>query len=226
MTGRCVGCIRRFGGRAGGLKRHKRKRDAGRLQQIGKGRRLEFFWSRKQHLLRLPLLQTSRASLVYDMRMRRFLCCWVSHKQQVYRAFSSRSRAAGRDRGRSIAAAGSAIGLLQAGGFEAARAKALLLLRQLQQQRKLQQDFSSSSSSKPEINRSGVSGVFFDADERMWVAVWQEAGIRRFRSFSVAALGFAAAYNAAVQTRKDKLKLNYRFCMPKYRKRSGRQPLK
>lgn len=225
-AGITVGSIRRFGGRAGGLKRHKRKRDPGRLHQTGRGRRLEFFWPRKSHLIRTPLLQNRRPSLVYDQRMRRFLCCWSSNHQQVFRAFSIRSRASGRDGGRSIQAAGAAFGMLQAGGFEAARAKALLLLQQLRKQRKLKDDYSSSSSTKPEINRSGVSGVYFDHEERLWVAVWQEAGFRRLAAFSVAAFGFDGAYKAAVNLRKQKLQENYQFCMHKYRRRSGRQPYK
>ncbi|KAL8450325.1 hypothetical protein Emed_002583 [Eimeria media] len=217
---------RAFGGRAGGLKRRKRKRDPGVLQQSGKGRRLEFFWPRKHRLLRVPLQQNSRPSLIYDLRLKRFLCRWTSNGQHLFRPFNSRSRASGRDGGRGVAAAGAAFGHLRAGGPEAARAKALVLLRQLQRQGKLTAELDSSRQTKPEINRSGVRGVYFEPEERLWVAVWKEAGVRRFRSFSAIDLGFQAAYQAAVAVRRQQLALNYEFCMQRHRKRSGRQPLK
>ncbi|KAL8452542.1 hypothetical protein Emag_002331 [Eimeria magna] len=217
---------RAFGGRAGGLKRRKRKRDPGVLQQSGKGRRLEFYWPRKQRLLRVPLQQNSRPSLIYDLRLRRFLCRWTSNGQYLFRPFNSRSRASGRDGGRGVAAAGAAFGHMRAGGPEAARAKALVLLRQLQRQGKLTAELDSSRQTKPEINRSGVRGVYFEPEERLWVAVWKEAGIRRFRSFSAIDLGFREAYQAAVAVRRQQLALNHEFCMQRHRKRSGRQPLK
>lgn len=221
-----IGGVREFGGRAGGLKRQKRKRDPGVLQQTGRGHRLEFFWPRKQRLLRVPFQQNSRPSLIYDLRFRRFLCCWTSNGQYVFRPFNSRSRASGRDGGRGVGAAGAAFGHMRAGGFEAARAKALVLLRQLQRQGKLTAELESSSRTKPEINRSGVRGVYFEPEERLWVAVWKEAGIRRFRAFSVVDMGFDVAYQAAVAVRRQQLAMNYEFCMQRHRRRSGRQPLK
>ncbi|KAL8275469.1 hypothetical protein Esti_000601 [Eimeria stiedai] len=200
---------RTFGGRAGGLKRRKQRRDPGVLQQSGRGRRLEFYWPRKQRLLRVPLQQNSRPSLIYDLRFKRFLCRWTSNGQHLFRPFNSRSRTSGRDGGRGVAAAGAAFGHVRAGGPEAARAKALVLLRQLQRQGKLTAELESTRQTKPEINRSGVRGVYFEPEERLWVAVWKEAGIRRFRSFSSIDLGFQAAYQAAVAVRRQQLALNY-----------------
>ncbi|OEH78710.1 AP2 domain transcription factor ap2ix-6 [Cyclospora cayetanensis] len=190
--------IRAFGGRAGGLKRRKRKADPGVLQQSGRGHRMEFFWPRKQRLLRVPLQQNSRPSLIYDLRFRRFLCCWTSNGQHVFRPFNCRSRGSGRDGGRGVLQAGAAFGHSCAGGFEGARAKSLVLLRQLQRQGKLTAELASSKACKPEINRSGVRGVYFEPEERLWVAVWKEAGVRRFRAFSAVDLGFDTAYQAAV----------------------------
>ncbi|CDJ41407.1 hypothetical protein, conserved [Eimeria tenella] len=118
------------------------------------------------------------------------------------------------------------MGLLQHGGLEGARAKALALLQQLQRQGKLQQNFSSSSSSKPEVCRSGVSGVYYEPEEKLWVAAWQQAGLRCFRAFSVLQLGFAAAFRAAAATRQQQLALNYQFVIKRHRRRAGRQPLK
>ncbi|XP_026190557.1 uncharacterized protein LOC113146681 [Cyclospora cayetanensis] len=218
--------IRAFGGRAGGLKRRKRKADPGVLQQSGRGHRMEFFWPRKQRLLRVPLQQNSRPSLIYDLRFRRFLCCWTSNGQHVFRPFNCRSRGSGRDGGRGVLQAGAAFGHSCAGGFEGARAKSLVLLRQLQRQGKLTAELASSKACKPEINRSGVRGVYFEPEERLWVAVWKEAGVRRFRAFSAVDLGFDTAYQAAVAVRRQQLAANYEFCMHRHRKRSGRQPLK
>ncbi|KAL8440263.1 hypothetical protein Efla_004959 [Eimeria flavescens] len=227
LSGRRIPCCsppyavcekRAFGGRAGGLKRRKRRRDPGVLQQSGRGRRLEFFWPRGQRLLRIPLQQNSRPSLIYDLRFRRFLCRWTSNGQHVFRPFNCRSRPSGRDGGRGVGVAGAAFGHVRDGGFEGARAKALVLLRQLQRQGKLDASLESTQRTKPEINRSGVRGVYFEPEERLWVAVWKEAGLRRFRAFSAVDMGFQAAYQAAVAVRRQQLAANYEFCMQRHRR--------
>lgn len=187
---------------------------------------MEFYWPRAQRLLRVPMQQNSRPSLVYDLRFKRFLCKWTANGMHVFRPFSCRSRCSGRDGGRGVQAAGAAFGHARAGGLEAARAKALLLLRQLRRQGKLTECLDSSQATKPEVNRSGVRGVYFEPEERLWVAVWKDAGIRRFRAFSVVEMGFEAAYKAAVAVRRQQLAMNYEFCLQRHRRRSGRQPLK
>lgn len=188
--------VRCFGGRAGGLKRRKRKKQ-GLVTQTGLGHRLEFFWPKKAKRTRVPLIQNSRPNLVFDHRLRRWLVMWYQQGVQVFRPFTCKKQA-----------------------FEKARTKAILLLRQLQK------SGAASSPPKPDVTRSGVRGVFFDPDERHWVAVWNQNGLRRFKSFSVSEVGFDVAYRSAVAVRRQKLNENYQFVMQRGRRRCGREPFR
>ncbi|PFH32061.1 AP2 domain transcription factor AP2IX-6 [Besnoitia besnoiti] len=209
--------VRMFGGRAGGLKRRKPRRDPGRVIQSGLGRRQEFFWPEKARRTRVPLYQNSRPNLIYDQRFRRFMCMWYASGVQVFRPFSCRGRKGGR--GKEGLPDGLGIGR-GAGTWERARAKAVVLLKQLKRQGHLDK------LAKPDITRSGVRGVYFDTEEKLWVATWNEHGLRRFKAFPTMEMGFDAAYAAAVAVRRQKLRENYIFCMQRNRKKSGRPPFK
>ncbi|KEP60316.1 UNVERIFIED_CONTAM: AP2 domain transcription factor AP2IX-6 [Hammondia hammondi] len=209
--------MRMFGGRAGGLKRRKPRRDPGRVIQSGLGRRQEFFWPEKARRTRVPLYQNSRPNLVYDQRFRRFMCMWYASGVQVFRPFSCRGRRGGR--GKEGLPDGLGIGR-GSGTWERARAKAVVLLKQLQRQGHLDR------LAKPDVTRSGVRGVYFDTEEKLWVATWNEHGLRRFKAFPTMEMGFDAAYQAAVAVRRQKLRENYIFCMQRNRKKSGRPPFK
>ncbi|PHJ25562.1 ap2 domain transcription factor ap2ix-6 [Cystoisospora suis] len=208
---------RSFGGRAGGLKRRKPRRDPGVVIQSGLGRRQEFFWPEKSRRTRVPLYQNSRPNLIYDHRFKRFMCMWYSNGVQVFRPFSCRGRKGGR--GKEGLPDGLGIGR-NSGTWERARAKAIVLLKQLKRQGRL------NSLAKPDVARSGVRGVYFDTEEKLWVATWNEHGMRRFKAFPTMEMGFDAAYQAAVAVRRQKLQENYIFCMQRTRKKSGRPPLK
>lgn len=229
----------RFGGRAGGLKRRKRVADPGVVRQTGRGRRLEAFTPRRSHLVRVPYQQNARPALIYDRRLKRFVCLWSANGLLLSRPFSARERPAGRDGKRGILgfkasdkekAAGVKAppctpGFGRGGGLEGARSRALLFLRQLQREKKIDSEFRLTRAVKPEVSRSGVGGVYFDSEERLWVCVWKEAGLRRFRAFSAISLGFDEAYRAAVATRRQKLAETKVFQPPRLRKRRDRQPL-
>eukprot|EP00922_Rhytidocystis_sp_ex-Travisia-forbesii_P006866 GHVS01010027.1.p1 GENE.GHVS01010027.1~~GHVS01010027.1.p1 ORF type:complete len:209 (+),score=30.16 GHVS01010027.1:86-712(+) len=198
-TGLLLEGVRWFAGRTGGHKSKKIIRN-GRPVQTGEGRRMEFFWPKHSHRTRVPLYQNIRKNLVFDNRLKRWMVMWYRHGIQVFRQFSCKKQ-----------------------GFELARTKAIVLLRQkqLSGHRPVTE-----SVAKPEACRSGVRGVYFDQDERLWVAVWNQNGIRRFRAFPALQLGFDVAYRAAVAVRKQKLAENYQFAMQRMRKRSGRVRIK
>ncbi|KAF8820582.1 AP2 domain transcription factor AP2IX-6 [Cardiosporidium cionae] len=185
-----------FAGRSGGMKR-KKTRHSPRVIQTGLGRRFEFFWPKKSRRLRIPMYANSRPNLVYDQHLKRWLVTWYRNGIQVFRPFSCKE-----------------------GKFEVARKRALTLLKHLKgikATRRLP---------APDVNRSGVRGIYFDSDERLWVAVWNQAGIRRFKAFPVLQMGFDSAFRAAVAVRKQKVAENHQFVMQRSRWRSGRNALK
>ncbi|KAF8820083.1 AP2 domain transcription factor AP2IX-6 [Cardiosporidium cionae] len=185
-----------FAGRSGGMKR-KKTRHSPRVIQTGLGRRFEFFWPKKSRRLRIPMYANSRPNIVYDQHLKRWLVTWYRNGIQVFRPFSCKE-----------------------GQFEVARKRALTLLKHLKgikATRRLP---------APDVNRSGVRGIYFDSDERLWVAVWNQAGIRRFKAFPVLQMGFDSAFRAAVAVRKQKVAENHQFVMQRSRWRSGRNPLK
>lgn len=196
ITGWCRQAVRQFGGRAGGLKKKKKKKEP-RVMQTGLGKRMEFFWPKHHKVTRVPMYQNVRPNLVFDQHLRRWMVMWYRAGIQVFRPFTCKKQ-----------------------GFEKARTKAIILMKQLASSGVLRRP------PKPEKCRSGVRGVYFDPEERLWVAVWGEAGIRRFRAFSVLDMGFDEAYKAAVAVRKQKLADNHQFVMQRSRNRSGRNPLK
>mmetsp|Transcript_19094 Transcript_19094/g.38571 ORF Transcript_19094/g.38571 Transcript_19094/m.38571 type:complete len:239 (-) Transcript_19094:78-794(-) len=188
--------VRFFGGR--GTTEHKRlgEKKIPRFIQLGMGRRLEFFWTKRQVRTRVPMYQNVRPNLAYDHHLKRWLVFWYNRPgYQIFRRFSF-----GKRRGTN---------------FENARQKALMFYRQIREMGFLRQH------QKPETGRSGVRGVIFDPKERLWVAYWQEHGIRRFRAFSVLELGFDVAYKAAVAVRRQKLAETHVFKMKVFRVRRG-----
>jgi hypothetical protein len=77
----------------------------------------------------------------------------------------------------------------------------------------------------PDKCMSGFRGVGYDKTDRAWFCWWSEAGVKRYRVFSIAEFGFDAAFRAAVSTRQEKLKDNFQFVMQRNRWRSGRIPM-
>jgi len=120
---------------------------------------------------------------------------WYRHGRQLFRAFSTRRKE----------------------GFEQARTKALMFLRQMGRN-------TMKALPRPEVNRSGISGVYFDHVDQLWVAVWNQHGVRQFRGFPVTSMGFDTAYKAAVMIRKEKLAESHKFVMHRWRFRRGRNP--
>eukprot|EP00920_Eleutheroschizon_duboscqi_P010761 GHVT01025219.1.p1 GENE.GHVT01025219.1~~GHVT01025219.1.p1 ORF type:complete len:445 (+),score=39.01 GHVT01025219.1:323-1657(+) len=189
---------RGFAGRKGGLKRKKTRKTRGQVLQLGIGRREEFFWPKRARRSRVPMYQNARPNLIYDRRLKRWLVMWYEAGTQVFRPFTTRRQ-----------------------GFEMARFKALRLLGDMKQKPQWWL-----SRAKPSKTVSGVRGVHFDAEERLWVAVWNHCGLKRYRAFSAIELGFDEAYRAAVAVRRSKLAANHQFVMQTWRKRVGRRPHK
>eukprot|EP00916_Digyalum_oweni_P007262 GHVL01012280.1.p1 GENE.GHVL01012280.1~~GHVL01012280.1.p1 ORF type:complete len:236 (+),score=33.09 GHVL01012280.1:30-737(+) len=178
------------------LNKRKKKNKRPMKRQPAIGRRLEFFWKKRSRRTRIPLYQNIRPNVIYDTQMRRWMVMWYrTDGVQVFRPFNTH---------RGI-------------GYEKARTKALRLQEQLQQKGWMSPD----GNRRPDKLLSGVRGVFFDHDERIWVATWNSAGIRTFRAFPAAEMGFDEAYQAAIAVRRQKVVENHKFVMQKIRWRNG-----
>merc|ERR1712151_1197016 len=104
------------------------------------------------------------------------------------------------------------------GRFERARARAIVFYKQLEKAGKLGRP-------KPDQGRSGVRGVFFDKDERAWVARWNDSGMKKYAVYKTEDMGFAEAYQAAVRTRVQTLRQNHQFVFQRTRWKGKRRPL-
>ncbi|CEM17867.1 unnamed protein product [Vitrella brassicaformis CCMP3155] len=187
----------RYGGRSGGPLKRKKKPHDPRVIQTGLGHRMEFFWRKRERRTRYPLVQNVRPNLIWDSQFKRWLVMWYKGGFQVFRPFN-----ATRDR------------------FERARAKAMILMRQLEKAGRLQK------LPAPDICKSGVRGVFYDGEEKLWIAVWKQNGLRRFRCFPALEMGFDQAFKAAVAVRRQKLAEFHEFVPQRERIRTGREQYK
>eukprot|EP00811_Abedinium_folium_P035604 NODE_8383_length_1499_cov_6.336006.p2 GENE.NODE_8383_length_1499_cov_6.336006~~NODE_8383_length_1499_cov_6.336006.p2 ORF type:complete len:311 (+),score=18.89 NODE_8383_length_1499_cov_6.336006:245-1177(+) len=186
----------RYAGRLLGFKR-KGKGDRTRtIQQTGLGKRMEFVWPRRRHRTRVPLYENSRRHIIWDHRMRVWMVMWYRHGIQVFRTFSAR----------------------RSYKFEQSRMRAIIFYQQLQNAGKLGRP-------KPDQNRAGVRGVFFDKDERAWVAKWNDCGLKKYAVYRTEEMGFAEAYRAAVRMRVQTIRRNHQFMMQRTRWRTRRRPL-
>merc|ERR1712232_967770 len=142
---------------------------------------MEFYWPRRAHRTRIPMYENSRQHVVFDHRFRKWMVMWYRHGLQVFRTFSAKH-----------------------GNFERARARAILFYRQLELAGKLGRP-------KPDQSRSGVRGVFFDKEERAWVARWSECGMKKYAVYGTQELGFAHAYQKTVRTRVETVRQSHQF---------------
>jgi len=186
----------RFAGRLLGLKRKTKSMRTRTVHQKGLGKRMEMFWMKDQHRLRVPLYENSRQHVIYDHRAKRWLVMWYRDGIQVFRAFSARTSMK----------------------WEQARMRAIIFYEELRDSGKLGRP-------KPDQCRSGVRGVFFDKGERSWVAHWNDCGLKKYGVYSTQEMGFDDAYKAAVRMRVDSLRKNHQFVFQRTRWRGKRQPL-
>jgi len=187
----------RFAGRIWGLKRKKKSDYTRTVQQKGLGKRIEMYWPKKAHRLRVPMYENSRRHVVWDQRLRRWMVMWYRNGIQVFRWFSARG-----------------------GGvkFEQARMQAIACYQQLQNAGKLGRP-------KPDQNRAGVRGVYFDKEERSWVARWSDQGLQKHAVFNTQEMGFSEAYKEAVRWRIQSIRQVHKFVLQRTRWRGKRQPL-
>jgi len=120
---------------------------------------------------------------------------WYRHGIQVFRAFKARGSQ-----------------------FEQGRAHAILFFKQLKNAGKLGRP-------KPDQCRSGVRGVFFDKEERAWVARWSDCGLKKYAVYGTQEMGFAEAYRAAVRTRVQTVRQMHQFVFQRTRWKGQRRPL-
>mmetsp|Transcript_81956 Transcript_81956/g.244429 ORF Transcript_81956/g.244429 Transcript_81956/m.244429 type:complete len:320 (+) Transcript_81956:49-1008(+) len=186
----------RGAGRTGGFKRKRKAVRPRTVHQKGLGKRMEFFWPRPNaHRTRIPMYENSRQHVIFDHSRRRWMVMWYRNGIQVFRAFKARH-----------------------GYFEQGRAKAILFFKQLQHAGKLGRP-------KPDQCRSGVRGVYFDKEERAWVARWSDCGLKKYAVYGTQEMGFAEAYRAAVHTRIQSVRQNHQFILQRTRWKGQRRPL-
>jgi len=141
------------------------------------------------------MYENSRRHVIWDHRMRKWMVMWYRNGIQVFRAFSGK-----------------------AGKFEQGRACAILFYQQLARAGKLGRP-------KPDQCRSGVRGVYFDKEERAWVARWTHCGLMKHAVFKTEELGFHKAYQDAVTTRVQNIRQFHQFMFQRTRWRGQRRPL-
>ncbi|CDR97205.1 hypothetical protein, conserved [Babesia bigemina] len=212
--------VRHFAGRQRGLKRRKSKSEPRRIQRAV-GRRLELFYPKRARRTRIRLVQNSRGNVIFDPVLRRFLVVYYKQGVQVFRQF----RATG-------------------SRFEIARSRAIAFARQMAEEhlRRYRARPGASDDAlpspvgsniinlenklQPDCNLSGVRGVFFDAKSGAWVAVYKDAGVRKYRLFPTRELGFQNSYSQAVEFLRFALYRNHQFLHRRTRTRKNRPALK
>lgn len=186
----------RGAGRTGGFKRKKKAVKGRTVHQKGLGKRMEFHWPRADsHRTRVPMYENSRRHVIFDHSKRKWMVMWYRGGIQVFRSFKGRH-----------------------GYFEQGRAQAILFFKQLQHAGKLGRP-------KPDQCRSGVRGVYFDKEERSWVARWSDVGLKKYAVYGTQEMGFAEAYKAAVRTRIQAVRQNHQFILQRTRWKGQRRPL-
>mmetsp|Transcript_9290 Transcript_9290/g.20277 ORF Transcript_9290/g.20277 Transcript_9290/m.20277 type:complete len:291 (+) Transcript_9290:23-895(+) len=186
----------RFAGRKLGIKQKRKNARTRTVHQKGLGKRMEMYWPQHDmHRTRIPLYENSRRHVIWDYRMQRWMVMWYRHGMQVFRWFSGRG-----------------------GKFEQGRTRAILFYQQLRMAGKL-------GSPKPDQCRSGVRGVFFDKEEKSWVARWSNCGMKTYAMFSTEEHGFRKAYEEAIRVRVQSVRQNHQFMFQRTRWKGQRRPL-
>jgi len=187
---------RTFAGRAGGFKRKKKASRPRTIHQKGLGKRMEMFWPQHDsHRLRIPMYENSRRHVIYAHHLKRWMVMWYRNGIQVFRTFPARGAR-----------------------FEQGRMCAILFYEKLKEARKL-------GVPKPDQCRSGVRGVFFDKEERSWVARWSSSGLKKYAVYNTEELGFQDAYRKAIETRVQSIRQQHQFVFQRTRWRGQRRPL-
>ncbi|KAK1933162.1 hypothetical protein X943_002453 [Babesia divergens] len=211
--------MRSFAGRQRGLKRRKSKKEPRRIQQAV-GRRLELFYPKRARRTRIRLVQNSRGNLIYDPILNRFLVVYYKQGVQVFRQFTAKGSR-----------------------FEIARSRAIAFARQMANEHLKRfaarpnatpdgaqpvgtNIINMDQKLQPDCNLSGVRGVFFDAKTGAWVAVYKDAGIRKYRLFPTKQLGFQTSYTQAIEFLRFTLYRNHQFLHRRTRTRKNRPVLK
>mmetsp|Transcript_5217 Transcript_5217/g.11617 ORF Transcript_5217/g.11617 Transcript_5217/m.11617 type:complete len:297 (+) Transcript_5217:61-951(+) len=185
----------RFAGRLLGCKRKRKNCRTRTVHQKGLGKRMEFKWIKRAPRTRVPMYENSRRHVIWDHHKRRWMVMWYRHGIQVFRTFSARANSH---------------------RWEQSRQRAIIFYNMLKQGGKLGRP-------KPDQCRSGVRGVFFDKEERAWVARWNDMGLKKFAVFSTEDHGFSEAYTRAVQTRVQHVRQQHQFMFQRTRWRGQRQ---
>eukprot|EP00435_Cladocopium_sp_Y103_P057197 s1141_g19.t1 len=107
--------------------------------------------------------ENSRRHVIYDHRMKKWMVMWYRNGMQVFRWFTAKGSR------------------FESGGW-VARTRAILFYKQLQLGGKL-------GTPKPDQCRSGVRGVFFDKQEKSWVARWSNCGMKTYAMFNTEEIG-------------------------------------
>jgi len=121
---------------------------------------------------------------------------WYRHGMQIFKVFSARKRYK----------------------FEQSRAQAIIFYQNLKNAGKLGRP-------KPDQCRSGVRGVFFDKEERAWVARWNDCGLKKYAVYGTQEHGFVDSYKAAVEMRVETIRNNYQFVAQRTRWKGQRRIL-
>ncbi|CAL1156035.1 unnamed protein product [Cladocopium goreaui] len=186
----------RFAGRKLGLKRKRKNSRTRTVHQKGLGKRMEMYWPvHDMFRMRIPLYENSRRHVIYDHRMKKWMVMWYRNGMQVFRWFTAKGSS-----------------------FESARTRAILFYKQLQLGGKL-------GTPKPDQCRSGVRGVFFDKQEKSWVARWSNCGMKTYAMFNTEEMGFQEAYKRAIEVRIQNVRQNHQFLFQRTRWRGQRRPL-
>jgi len=185
----------RAAGRMGGFKRKRKNSRMKTVHQKGLGKRMEWFWPKGTYRTRVPCFENSRRHVIYDSCRKRWLVMWYRHGIQVFKAFKGKGRL-----------------------FEQGRARAVLFYKLLKNVGKLGRP-------KPDQCRSGVRGVYFDKEEKAWVARWSDCGMKKYAVYDTQEVGFQHAYREAVRVRIQSVRQNHQFVFQRTRWRGYRHPL-
>ncbi|CAJ1329785.1 unnamed protein product, partial [Effrenium voratum] len=188
----------RFAGRKLGMKRLRKNARPRTVHQKGLGKRVEMYWPvHDMFRMRIPMYDNSRRHVIYDHHMKRWMVMWYRNGMQVFRWFGARGSK-----------------------FEQARTRAILFFEELRRSGKLGRP-------KPDQCRSGVRGVFFDKQEKAWVARFSNCGMKTYAMFSTEdpELGFRGAYEKAIAVRIQSVRQNHQFVLQRTRYKGQRRPL-
>lgn len=185
----------RCAGRKGGYKRKKKAVRSRTVHQTGLGKRMEMWWPQHDmHRKRVPMYENSRRHVIFNHHLNKWMVMWYRHGIQVFRTFGAKRSK-----------------------FERGRARAILFFEQLKKYGKLGRP-------KPDQCKSGVRGVFFDKEEKAWVASWSNCGMKTYAVYNTQELGFQKAYQDAVRMRIQSIRQKHQFMFQRTRWKGQRQP--